>query len=525
MSMKEFYESLPLPDLCMSVNGVYLEEAIIGYRTSSVSGRDELTSDIDEIEIGYTKGARYRKKRDLTRDITVNYALVTDDVPSHTKAINKLKNILHDENMQIIFKDEDTVYYVGNVSSISTGRLDAGGSGAIASAGQITIHCSDPYKYSVKEYEAVPTADDNTTFIIDYQGTAETRPVFEVTMKSDNGFIGFMDDDNHILQFGNVDEVDKTPYKQNEMLVHLSDFINAADDVNGTDYLHPHYGANGTLKTHSWFAKTFLGFGTTGIKKGNASGGLRTVEIPLDSEKNKGAKNWYAYFHLIFYAGLMGQTGEMSISFLTEDNKLIAAVNWNKTDTTGNTGNYDLICYNPNAKSSDICQGRVLKTYSYTTSHLGNQNPWYDNWGHCDLRKEGNKLTFYYWGSYPSFIIPEIENMICAKIQIAAKQWGDRSGIGSRMLNCMGFDVFQFTKMNVEKWKDVPNKFANDDMLMVDCRTGDVMLKGMPQYGLGALGNDWEKFNLKPGVNQIKCVYSEWATKPDLKIKYRESFL
>lgn len=525
MSMKEFYESLPLPDLCMSVNGVYLEEAIIGYRTSSVAGRDELSLDIDEIEIGYTRGARYRKKRDLTRDITVSYALVTDDVPSHTKAINKLKRILHDNNLQLIFRDEDTVYYVGNVSSISTGRLDAGGSGVIASAGQISIHCSDPYKYSVEEYKVEPTADDNNTFIIDYQGTAEARPIFEVTMNSDNGFIGFMDDEGHILQFGNVDEADKEPYKQNEHLLKLDNFMNAPDDINGTDYLHPLYGANGTLTTARWFDNVFLTFGSKGQTVGNANGGLRTVTIPADSEGNESAKNWYAYFHVIFYAGLMGQTGEMSVSFLTEDNKVIAAYNWHKTDTTGNTGVCDFIAYNPNAGANDMPRGKVLKQWYYTTSHLQSQNPWYWDWGHCDLRKEGNKLTFFYWGGYYAYTIPEIENMECTKIQIAMKQWGDRSGMGWRMLNYMGFNVFDFYKMNVEKWRDVPNKFSNGDLFIVDCSTGDVTLKGLPQYGLGALGNDWEKFNLKPGINQIKCVYSEWATKPDFKLKYREAFL
>ena len=514
MSMKEFYESLPLPDLCMSVNGVYLEEAIIGYRTSSVTGRDELSLDIDEIEIGYTRGARYRKKRDLTRDITVSYALVADDVSSHTKAINKLKKILHDENLQLIFRDEDTVYYVGNVSSISTGRLDAGGSGVIASAGQISIHCSDPYKYSVKEYEAEPTADDNTTFIIDYQGTAEARPVFEVSMKSDNGFIGFMDDEGHILQFGNVDEADKEPYKQNEYLMGIHNFINAPDDVNGIEYMHPHYGAKGTLSTARWFDTVFLTFGSKGESIGYANGGARTIDVPPDSEGNKGAVNFYAYFHVIFYAGLMGQTGEMTISWLTEDNKLIAGVNWFKTDTVGNTGKYEL-----------WANGKTLAVYSYTTSHLNSQNPWYWNWGHCDLRKEGSKLTFFYWGGYPSYVIPEIENMKCSKIQIAIKQFGDRWGMGNLMLNYMGVDTFDFYKMNVEKWKDVPNKFSNGDLFVVDCNTGDVTLKGLPQYGIGALGNDWETFNLKPGINQIKCIYSEWATKPEFKLKYREAFL
>lgn len=523
MSIAHFYESLPLPEVCMSVNGVYLEQAVTGYRTSSVTGRDDLSSDIDENEIGYTNGARYRKKKDLSRDIMVNYALVTDDIDSHTKAVNKLKSILHDENIKFIFKDEENVFYIGNVTNISTGRLDAGGSGVIASAGQISIHCSDPYKYSVEEFEVEPTLDDGLTFLIDYKGTARSFPVIEATMNSDNGFIGYTDDDNHILQFGNVDEVDKEPYKQDETLVTLQDFIDAPDDTSGIDIMHPNYGVKGSLATAVWFGRTFLKFGTKGAIVGNANGGLRTITIPADSEGNYGAKNFYSYFHLIFYAGLMGQTGEMCINWLTADNKLIAGVNWNKTDSTGNTGNYDFVTYDPNKPDGSNMGGKVLKTFSYTTSHLQSQNPWYWDWGHCDLRKEDSKLTFFYWGRYYSFIIPEIENMECAKIQISIKQWGDRSG--SRFMKYMGIDNFNYKKMNVDKWKDIPNKFSNGDLLKIDCNTGKVVLRGLPQYGLGALGNDWEKFYLKPGTNQIRCLCSEWAEKPNFKLKYREVYL
>ena len=199
---------------------------------------------------------------------------------------------MHDNNLQLIFRDEDSVYYVGNVSGVSTGRLDAGGSGVIASAGQISIHCSDPYKYSVEEYEAEPTADDNNTFIIDYQGTAEARPIFEVTMNSDNGFIGFTDDEGHILQFGNVDEADKEPYEQNERLGTLWDFINLPNDTNGTDYMHPSHSVKGTLGTSTWFDHTFLTLGVSGPISSSSNGGLRTLILPSDSEGRKGAKNF-----------------------------------------------------------------------------------------------------------------------------------------------------------------------------------------------------------------------------------------
>ena len=157
------------------------------------------------------------------------------------------------------------------------------------------------------------------------------------------------------------------------------------------------------------------------------------------------------------------------------------------------------------------------------TSHLRKQNPWYWNWGHCDLRKEGSKLTFFYNGSYPSFSIPEIADMKCAKIQIAIKQRGTRSG--NKYLTYNGINAFYFQKLHVEKWKDVPNKFVQDCSLIANCSDGSIRMNGLPKPDLGALGNDWETFCLKPGVNQVQCLCSSWAKKPTFKMKYREVFL
>ena len=79
--------------------------------------------------------------------------------------------------------------------------------------------------------------------------------------------------------------------------------------------------------------------------------------------------------------------------------------------------------------------------------------------------------------------------------------------------------------MKVSKWKDVPNKFKNKDVVKLDCNSGDIYHKGKINNSLGAIGNDWESFYLKPGINQIKCLNSSWVTnKPDFKIKYREVY-
>ena len=71
----------------------------------------------------------------------------------------------------------------------------------------------------------------------------------------------------------------------------------------------------------------------------------------------------------------------------------------------------------------------------------------------------------------------------------------------------------------------VPNKFAQDCSLIANCSDGSIRMNGLPKPDLGALGNDWETFCLKPGVNQVQCLYSSWAKKPTFKMKYREVFL
>lgn len=523
MNVEKYYENLPLPDCAVSVNGKYIEEVIRGYMTSSVSGRTSFSSDIKSVEIGRMNGSRYINKKDESKLITISFALVSQDKTKHYANINKINEIFHGEKLKIIFKDQDYLYYICNCESIDIQEFDASGSGVIAATGRIALILSDPYKYSTELFEVEPTLDDGFTFSVNYKGNVPAKPLFEATMNSDNGYISYIDQNGNILQFGNIDEADKTPYEQNETLVQIADIMGTPDDVGGKDYLHPLYGTKGSLTTTQWFGKTFIRLGSAGEKVGAANGGLKTIVIPNDSEGEKGSKNWYCYIHALFYAGLNGQTGEMSISFLTEDNKVIAAYNWHKGDTTGNNAQFDFIVHNPNAQTNDMPQGRVIQQFTYTTSHLQSQNPWYWDWGHCDILKEGSNIRFFYYGRYYTYVIPEIENLVCTKIQVAIKQWGDRSG--NQLMYQMGFDEIGFKKMNVSKWNDVPNKFSKDDIFLVDTADGTVTLRGMPQYGLGAIGNAWDEFQLKPGNNQIKCVNSEWATKPTYKLKYREVYL
>lgn len=515
-TVSEFAAGNSLPAEAMSFNGKYFENEITGYRTLHVSGRELMESEIQTAEINLVDGSKYYGKRYPARTITVAYQLIAESDTAFRQAYNKLNLLLKGEQVKVIFSDEPDKYFIGT----ATGNTDPE-PGVNAVKGEIEIYCSDPVKYSTVLKEVTATVNDAGVLeaVIENEGSIPVAVDYEITLNAETGYIGIVSDNGGTMQYGKIDEADGETYQASETLVTLQDFINASNDT-GVDAMHPNYGTKGTLTTKTWFGKTFLTFGSKGTTVGNANGGMRTVTIPADSSGKTGAKNFYSYFHLIFYAGLMGQTGEMSISWLTADNKLIAGVNWNKTDTVGNTGHYDLVTYNPNP-SGDMA-GRVLKSYDYTTSHLHNQNPWYWDWGHCDLLKQGSKLRFYYFGNYPSFVVPEVENMECAKIQIACKQWGNRSG--NQLLTYFGFDNFYFRKDNVNKWRDVPNRYRSGDVCTIEGSEAKFYVNGMYKPGDEVLGTNY--FKADPGENKIQFSFSEWTkTKPSVKVRIREGWL
>lgn len=491
-----------LPTEAMSYNGVYLENEIDGYRTLSVTGRELMESEVTDQEIDGMDGSYYKYKTTPARTITVRYQLLARGSREFRDAFNKMNKLLSGEQVKVIFNDESDKYFIGTKTSNT--QVDGGSNNVI---GEIEIYCSDPRKYSTTEKEFVAT--DGVLNIVN-EGTVPVSIDYDITTTSETGYIGLVSEEG-IMQYGKIEELDGETYQRSELLATIDDFINCKDDTSGTDVMHPQYGANGTCATYDWFNQTFIGFGTVGTKKGNANGGLRTLEIPADSNGIKGAKNFYSYFHLVFWAGLMGQTGEMCINFLTEDDKFICGCNWYKTDAIGNTGHYEI-----------WANGKMLRQWGYTTSHLQYQNPWYWNWGHCDIYKEGANIRFFYYGGYYNYYIPEIENMECTKIQIAFKQWGDRSG--NKLMSRMGFDVINFTKHNVSKWSDIPNRYPSGTNITIDGKSSHVYVNGMSRPEDEVLGTQY--FKAPVGTSEVKVTCSEWTkAQPIVKAKIREAWL
>lgn len=505
-----------LPAEAVQVNGQWLDQIVPGFRTLNVSGRELPDSEIDDYTIGNMDGAQFRNQRYTQRTIRITYQLIAKSNLEFREAYNTLCQMLDTEESMLIFNDEPDKYYVGTYGG--HGDVPPGVNQVV---GEIDFYCSDPFKYAVTEttFQAAKNADGILEATIVNNGTESVPISYEITHNHENGYIGIVSE-HGVQQYGFVNESEGENYKQNEMLVTHDDFFQAPDDHSGLDGMHPTYGSSGTLTKKTWFNTPFLTMGSEGTKTGTYNGGKRTVRVPADSEGNVGAKNFYSYMHVIMYAGLMGQTGEMSVSFLTEDDDFICGYCWYKNDTSGNTGHFELNVFDPSKSPSDTFRYRTLKTYDFQTNHLQSDNPWYWDWGHVDIRKEGSKLTFYYWGKYPSYIVPEVENMVCTKIQIAIRQREN----SNKYLTYLGLNNLSFQKLNVEKWRDVPNRYQAGDILTVDGKAGKFYVNNMPRQGDEIKGTKY--FKAPPGETKVQFYYSDFCNPaPAVTARIREAYL
>lgn len=219
--------SMLLPSEAMQINGEYIESLIPGYRTLTVEGREALTPELSTYETGIRDGATLMNKRYPPRTIRVTYQLLASSNVEFRNAYNKLAQILDVKNAQLIFADELDKFFTGTPSYI--GEVTPGRNSVV---GEFEILCTDPFKYSLTEYEVTPVLDSQS-FMLNYGGTYKAFPrlVAEFHKESDTsasltgagecGYVAFFNDNEKIIQLGDPEETDMVtdPPKKSQALV------------------------------------------------------------------------------------------------------------------------------------------------------------------------------------------------------------------------------------------------------------------------------------------------------------------
>lgn len=211
-------------------------------------------------------------------------------------------------------------------------------------------------------------------------------------------------------------------------------------------------------------------------------------------------------------SGATGQLGAFQALLVDANKKIVAGVRISK-NTAGKFGHIAL-----------LVNGKVMTTtevsLAYNNTLLGSNTAAART---STIQKSGKTVSFNISGWCRSYTDNAIESLKATHIVFVFEQCSAQAA-----LSYNGLFSAKFVKNNCETWKEIPNKFSADDVVVADCKTAEVYLNGLLKPELGALGNDWEDFVLTPGLNQIGISYSDWVQSgcaPTMKVRYREVFL
>ncbi len=411
--------------------------------------------------------------------------------------------------------DEPKKLVFGNVPNkcfyaIPSGTLEFSEETEFLGEGTITWLIPDGVAYSTAEFSFDGVQKDGyQTITIQNNGTEWADVDYEITHQHENGFIGLVSQYG-VIQLGKQEEADGENYEASEELFNGYGLF---QDDHGTSYQNPENTTQGTLEV-----RNVAGYNVMALKGGQATsgywnGGMKTLTIPVDSEGRRGAKNFYCYTQHWFETGLMGQTGAQTIAFLTGDNKVICAMSINKSDSVGNTARVEWF-----APGNTLIRREEFQPTAYEG------NPFNLKMGcHNDFLKEGEKLRIFWYGSYMERNIPEIKDMECEKIQIWIGQWGDRN-LTNQYVTHNYLKSIWFRKDNVEKYRDVPNRYRAGDVVSIDGESTKVYVNGMPAKGDEINGSNYPK--VPPGTTEVQFCYSSFSSPPpQIKAKIREVYL
>lgn len=412
--------------------------------------------------------------------------------------------------------DEPKKLVFGNVPNkcfyaIPSGTLEFSEETEFLGEGTITWLIPDGVAYSTAEKSFTAHQESGYQTLTIVNGGTESVPVsYDITHNHENGFIGIASKYGAI-QLGKIEEADGEDYKASEI---LSEGYSLFQDDHGTSYQNPENTTQGALEV-----RNVAGYNVMALKGGQATsgywnGGMKTMVIPADSEGRRGAKNFYCYTQHWFETGLMGQTGAQTIAFLTGKNEVICSMSINKSDSVGNTAHVDWFAP----------QNKKIKTLDFQpTAYEGNPFNLKMGGGHNDFLKEGDRLRIFWYGQYYCFTIPEIKDMACEKIQVWIGQWGSRD-LGNQLVTHNYLKSIWFRKDNVEKYRDVPNRYKSGDVVYIDGNDTAVYVNGMKRMEDEIRGS--KHFLVPPGETEIQFSYSAFSSPPPtIKAKIREAYL
>lgn len=263
-------------------------------------------------------------------------------------------------------------------------------------------------------------------------------------------------------------------------------------------------------------------------------------KLPNDDAGNSGAKNFTFTWEQIFASTKDAQHGLFEVDLVNNNGgnrTVIAGVLIRKGTDGANCAIYhtvngiriNAIDTKVNAQQYNTNFGLSEKLYKKVKEKKKKSKKkykWvYNGWSKptrvSTISKKGQTITFDIAGIRHIYRDEGITDTYVNEIWIT---FGARSGKAALSYN--GIQNAKFINATPETTVEIKNTFSVGDEMVADCKDGEVTLNGIDKTSLGALGNDWEGFTLKPGDNHIAATWSSWASgAPEFEMRYREVFI
>ncbi|MFW8575491.1 hypothetical protein IGJ01_002777 [Enterococcus sp. AZ089] len=405
------------------------------------------------------------------------------------------------ENRYWLMSVEDSTSFVRSMDSRDTIDVEI----------EFKLSKNRSFSTVIETFSTKLNSENVLEFEINNSGTVPVPVDYRIKLKKESGFIGLVSEYG-AMQFGLVNEADGTMVESDKSK-QLTNNINGNFDnwTNGTTfYQDQNKKSVTTMSANATYGLGILPASFSNTANSNFFGAIKEISL------SESARNWYLWAQAWFETGRMGQTGMWTLAIVDEQNKPIAAYILRKGDTTGNKAQ----CY-------FWLNGKIVKTFDFTASYWEKDNPYGSESKNArrnpfDIRKEGNRVRFFWRGSYYYYTDSAIENVKASKVQFFVGQFKGRN-TSTQKVTHMYINNLAFTKLNVETWRDDPNRFPNNSEIFISGSETLLYLNEMPRPDDEIRGSTW--FKVPPGLTTVQLLLSDFAEVETATAELRREYL
>lgn len=442
---------------------------------------------------------------------------------------------------KLIFSDEPDKYYL----AIVIGEIDLENVKWWLQKGEITFFVPDGVAHSVsyRMFKNPAASGTKLTFEIVNNGNVPAYPIIEAVNTSDNGYLGFVCVENEsqselpmssMMEVGVREIAAQTIVKRSQVMLDYKDMAIALGRATARNTAVP--GLSHTYNTS--FEVVNNDNGTKRLKLHSASGGEKAASLSWIIPQQEGASmnERIAWNMTLYGASYINSKPSIGLFVSGSDGSFLYGVEYIKETAadsyqlrlwaTDGSGGKDLLkTWDFSGYVYDQAPYRYSQYHSIGGARVGRSpfppNPFGLDGGNISLIRNGRRLTVTLEGINFTIQVPWLEEKQSSKLHLVmscfdANQRYKETVFGVNSLNYRK----DFTAIS----REIPNRYQNSSVVMIDCEKDRIMVDGLDQTNDLVHGSDF--LIIPPGRSTIEVYSSSFATSPPrVEIKFKERWL